>query len=596
MKMITKNLNVFSAKTFLTLALLICVICAQYNCSAVEDKLALLNPIVGEDLQPMVVAASPAPGQKGVARTEKIQIAFNTDINSQKCTAAFSIQPSVTGLFEVAGSMMVFTPSEPLNFGTYVYSLSKNCEGLNGRDIDPAYTASFYVGGDATGVGIGTYPAVSSIRAATGSAALCGAGGGIITELLGTNISSVCTGNPSVSPIIITFSEPMVSATVESAFTITPSADGAFTWDGSFSTLTFTPDALLTFGQRYDLSISTLAEDTQGSTMEYPALTSFVAGTLDFTAPTITSVDLEQSINGSADACVAPANDSSLVASGSATEVCVTVPLVINFSENMSQTDTANAISFSPSISASYAWTAANQLTITPLGTGLDSNLTYTMTISTAASDLAGNSLQSDFGISFDTEDVTPRIHALGLASHGAGCNSYPVTNGGQVNNWSAGNCWWREGQTILGPSNYTFRGGNSACASDSTTDNIRIIFSRPMDPGATIGALSVRRLSAPINQVVVSSHSWDATNQILTLALSEAEAEGCPAGDNGGDGIGGSAGSSFGAGDFDLRFNAGVDDAITGYPLYSIEFDTTARDAGGVRLSSSFTFVFEGD
>jgi len=300
-----------------------------------------------------------------------------------------------------------------------------------------------------------------------------------------------------------------------------------------------------------------------------------VAGALDSNPPTVTSVAFEQTQPPSADGCVAAANDVTAGAASTTASVCVNVPIIINFSEDMDQSATAAAISFSPSISAGQSWAAPNRLIITPLGNGLSGGTTYALTVSTAARDLAYNALQADFGLTFTTENAAG-VRSVGVASQT--CDMANTAGNAAGGNWVLGSCWWDSSLSLLGPSYYTLRGANAACGTDTNTDNVRIIFNTAMDPAATLGAINVSRVSPPITTVYITSAAWDATNRMLTLSLSESGAA-CDPGAN--------------ADALDLRDSSA---SGAGFPIYLLEIDISARSAGGVNMSSTFSFAFEGD
>jgi len=65
-----------------------------------------------------------------------------------------------------------------------------------------------------------------------------------------------------VSPITLMFSKPMNTASVESAFSLTPAAAGSFSWSSDLKTMSFTPNAPgLTTVQKYSLRLGTNAFD-----------------------------------------------------------------------------------------------------------------------------------------------------------------------------------------------------------------------------------------------------------------------------------------------------------------------------------------------
>ncbi|MBE7439211.1 MAG: Ig-like domain-containing protein [Spirochaetales bacterium] len=362
------------------------------SCTPIEEGLSrLIEPILGEGEVPRVLFSFPHPGQKNVSERQQIGIFFNREMQSQRCIGAFGMQPFTLGFFDVAGPQLLFTPANPFKKGTYVFNMTKQCEDLNGRDLETGYIASFAVGTDGT---TSSFPEVTSMQTFSGTAAACAAGTGSLAEFYSSTLTTACTGNPGINPITIHFSKSMNRNATQSAFSIAPTAAGTFSWNADSNQLTFTPDSLFIFGQRYDITISSSAVSQQEENIATAVAGSFVAGSLDTTAPTVTNIAFERAQSVSADGCVAPPNDILLAAAGaSTTEVCLVTPIVITFDEDMNQTATSTATTFSPSITANYAWAAANQLQITPLGSGFAPNVNYSLKVSTSATDLAGNQL-----------------------------------------------------------------------------------------------------------------------------------------------------------------------------------------------------------
>jgi hypothetical protein len=97
--------------------------------------------------------------------------------------------------------------------------------------------------------------------------------------------------------------------------------------------------------------------------------------------------------------------------SDDATNAAINTGISITFSRGMDAAATENAISSSPDISGSSAWSAGNTVvTFTPTG-NLQTSCLYTITISTAAASSNGINLESAYEFSFTTganEDITP--------------------------------------------------------------------------------------------------------------------------------------------------------------------------------------------
>lgn len=120
-------------------------------CNKVEDKsMELLVPVVAAQQEEYlkVVDSNPVAGALNVDGAQDIVIVFNQDIEAQKCTGAFSITPFTVGNFSVAQAILTYNPQGTLADGTYVITITKDCEDLVGRDLVNEYTLSFGVGAE----------------------------------------------------------------------------------------------------------------------------------------------------------------------------------------------------------------------------------------------------------------------------------------------------------------------------------------------------------------------------------------------------------------------------------------------------------------
>jgi hypothetical protein len=246
----------------------------------------------------------------------------------------------------------------------------------------------------------------------------------------------------------------------------------------------------------------------------------------------------------------------------------------------MDQGATASATNVT-SATFAISWPAANVMRITPLGSGFDSGSAHNLTVSGGAKDLGGNGLTLQFALSFVAEDTSPRVDAIGLESQGTFCDSFGDTGQAAGVVFPTDNtCWWDATLPIRSATSYRFIGEDSLCGFDGPRDNIRIIFNKPMDTGATLNAVRLRRISPPIHTIQLGKADWSLNRQVLTLSFGAQEAS-C------------GTTSLFGGGDFDLGPTGG---AGIGFPLYSIEVERSARDETGEALPASFFFAFEGD
>lgn len=200
------------------------------------------------------------------------------------------------------------------------------------------------------------------------------------------NTQVTATFNKAMNPITLNTSTFVLACPAGTAVT------GTVSYDANSRVATLTPAANLPLSTRCVATITTGAQDTSGSPLSSDFVWSFETGSaVDDIAPTVTGQT--------------PAQDAV-----AATNTLVTA----TFSEDMAPT-TLNASSFTlkttvgdtPVIgTVSYA-VGARTATFTPTSPSpLPSNTSFTATISTAATDLAGNPLATDKVWTFTTADV----------------------------------------------------------------------------------------------------------------------------------------------------------------------------------------------
>ena len=99
------------------------------------------------------------------------------------------------------------------------------------------------------------------------------------------------------------------------------------------------------------------------------------------------------------------------------TNVLVTTPITVTFSEKMDQFATQEAFSISPALKGSFSWNGTN-MTYIP-DSNLAYNTSYTVTIGTGARDSAGNNLPSAYSRQFGTILPKPIIDCTTISSPG---------------------------------------------------------------------------------------------------------------------------------------------------------------------------------
>ena len=519
-----------------------------------------------------------------------IRVVFNEAMDQAKTAAAFSISPVASGVisWNGAGTELTFTTTgalEPSRLHTV--TVGTQARDAAGNKLASNFSLAFQT------TALGGNPTVVQIEVNTLAGGTCT---GPDLNILTANIQNACEN----TIIRATFSESMDQALTENAFSVSPSAAGVFTWNGAGTQMTFTPDQNLTFGKRYDIRVSKSALDVQGHALTQDVNRDYVVGALDNAAPDVNTVDFQTETTGVCNPLLGR------VINSATPDVCVATPIVVHFSETM-DADSFGAVNISPFAGVSYVWNANfDQLTITPQGSGFKSDTIYSLTVDTTAKDPAGNTLSTQFALSFTTENTSPRVTAVGLQSHGGLCDAFGdpgATVASLPRDSSAGLCWWDDSKAIGAATNYRFvaggsglnaAGGNGAhvgagCNTDVTTDNFRIIFSRYMSI-TTQSAVDIKRISTPQKFPKIVNFSWSDCRavspfgcRVLTFSVAEAEDRSC-----------GTA-TEFGGGDFNMSRDDN-DSAQTGTPYYQITVDQTAEDTDGGKLPSAFSFFMEGN
>lgn len=586
----TKKRESFSKFIFLVFIILIYISCKNSNISA--DK---VFPFLGDD-SPKVISAFPGMGDRNLPRNQTVSFLFNQPMNITSCIQSFSLSPQVQGFFDFTDVSLKFTPSAQLNFGSYTYNLTKNCESKSGTDLKDVFSASFTIG-EATQAG--QFPEVTAVNVNTGSIAECNANSGPKRNIISDVVNDACMGSPNINAIDIIFSKPMDRASVQNGIILSPSVPFNIQWL-SDSRILLNPDTAFLARSRITVQLTGTIQDTNGVRLLSPLSSSFYVGTLNL-VPTLTSIQLA---TGTLADCLAGTGTLADILIATVTNAClgnsVSTPITIQFSRPMNRAQTLAGFSISPNITGTYLWTGGDQiLTFTP-----DSKLTfgvrYTITVNTIATSSDRVPFDQSTSYSFVAGGAitdAPIVQAVGVASQGCS-NTFPGVGQAAGGNWLSANCFWDSSLAMLGPNSYQFRGGDdgtglsgssNACL-DVNTDNFRIIFSNYMNITATINAIRLQRTSPPGTVIQLASWNWTDCQtvfpfgcRVVTLSFAELEST-C------------NSTLSFGnagtSGDFNL---SRTDTMPVGFPFYMLTVDTGARDSNNIPLGSTFQFGMEG-
>jgi Ice-binding-like/Bacterial Ig-like domain len=310
--------------------------------------------------RPTVVSTVPAAGATAVAVNTLVSATFSEAMNPTTITGTtFTLTgPGITpvpGAVTYAGSTATFTPTAALAGGTlFTATITTGAEDPTGN----ALAANF----------VWTFTTVSQ------------------PKVTSTNPASGATNVPINQKVTATFSEPMSSATIIAAGTLTvaPTLGGAavtgtVTYNSASNTAIFAPTADLAASTEFTATITTAAHDSAGAALGSNYIWSFTTGTVaNATAPNVISTDPVSAatlvpLNQKITATFSKAMDPATISAAETFTVAATVGAI----------PVAGAVTYNP---------ASNTEIFTP-SANLAASTQFTVTISNAAKDLSGNAL-----------------------------------------------------------------------------------------------------------------------------------------------------------------------------------------------------------
>lgn len=321
----------------------------------------------GEGTAPVVSSTVPSDGAEDVATNTNLSATFSEAMNPFTVNpATFTLRQGTTavlGTVDYAGVTAVFTPVADLAVNeVYTATITMEAEDEAGNGLAEDYTWIFTTG-DAPDL---TAPTVNSTDPGDGAQAV--------------------SANKDLA---VNFSEAMDPPTIsDETFTL---ADGATPVAGTVTYVgviaIFSPAAELEADTEYTATITTGAEDLAGTALAEDYVWTFTTGDApDITAPVVSSTDPE---NGE---IFTPVN----------------ISLAANFSEAMAPlTITPGSFTLRQDTTPVLGTVTYSGVTavFNPVA-DLAPNTAYTATITTEATDLAGNPLDADFEWSFTTGDA----------------------------------------------------------------------------------------------------------------------------------------------------------------------------------------------
>ena len=325
----------------------------------------------GDTTPPQVVTNSPANGETGVAASANVIVQFNEEMDQANTEGAFSISPSLSGSrsWNGGGDTLTFNPNFGFSYSTvYTVTITTAATDLAGNTLDgdkdgnmennniDKWEFSFTTESEPDTTG----PVVSNVQANPDP---IDAGN---TLTLTADVSDSTTGGSNIAE-----AEWSRGASAASAGSGTNMAAS----DGGFNEVTeAVTDSIDTTG--WPGGTNTLwvrGRDSQNNWGNAVSTSVFV------NAPDTTPPQVQSNT---------PTNG--------ATGVAVNTNIIVDFNEEMDQSNTEGAFDINPAKGGSFSWNGGGDVMTFNPSTDLATGTTYTVTIHTTATDLAGNTLDGD--------------------------------------------------------------------------------------------------------------------------------------------------------------------------------------------------------
>jgi len=337
---------------------------------------------------PTVIYTSPQDGVTDQPLNTVVVIGFSEPMDTDSVNVSTSIDSGATiaafNWNSPQDDTVTLTLSNLANSVTYTITIDSTATDKAGISIPAVFTTSFRtragIGGDTTS-----------------------------PTVVYSDPEDSETNVPISVLIIVVFSEPMVSASVESAISIPGVSILSYNW-GPNDTLLEITIAPLSYSTSYTITVSDAAQDLVGNPL-IPYSATFTTEDppgVDTTPPEVIYTNPE---DGS-------------------TSIPTSTDVVVVFSEEMNKTSVEAAVSISGVVISGFQWFSGNT-SVEVLLPSLGYTTTYIVTIADTAADLAGNTLAGPYTTSFETE-APPGVDAIRphvtLSSPADGASDVPVT------------------------------------------------------------------------------------------------------------------------------------------------------------------------
>jgi outer membrane protein assembly factor BamB len=205
--------------------------------------------VTSERILAQIISTEPQNNSENVRLNSVINITFSDPMDHISTESAFSSSPRIIGSFEWASNSLTIIPDNPLHSDiTYQITINTSAVDRIGKPLDGDFDGN--MDGSPEDDYTWTFKTVE----------------GTPPIVLGISPSDNSTDIPLDVTIRISFSEPMNRSSAETAFSITPFAQGMFLWLNE--TMEFKPIQELNLSTKYEIRISTLAKDLVGNTID----------------------------------------------------------------------------------------------------------------------------------------------------------------------------------------------------------------------------------------------------------------------------------------------------------------------------------------
>ncbi len=319
-----------------------------------------------------VIFTYPKDGQINVpVDIEVFDIWFSEPMDWKTGVESISISPSLRGLPKFPFThywilqdsiveRLIIRPSYLLDYSTtYTVTISTVATSLADKHLKESYTFRFTTEEEPKlGLPPGPSPKITSIYPPNGA----------------KNVSEL-------TDIIVIFSNPMSTESVDNAFIITPWIARKFVWSNDFTKMNVNP-ASLDYGVTYTVQIFPSAKDIADQSIKQTYTFSF----------TIRNKPTSE-----------PPKVSHFLPSHRDEGVPLDTAIKVAFSKPMDKASVVSAFSITPPVEGEFEW-SDNTIAFYPVAP-LEYGITYTVTISTEAKDLDGNNLAEAYSWEFTTKE-----------------------------------------------------------------------------------------------------------------------------------------------------------------------------------------------